>query len=70
MPEVNEKVYKLIEVTGTSPVSMEAAMENAIEKASKIETNLEWFELLNTRGMLDKGRVSGWRVTIKIRAVL
>jgi len=64
----HDKVFRLIEVEGTSPNSMEEAMENAITEASRITPNMKWFELMSTRGMLENNRIVAWRVTIKIRA--
>ncbi|MBU0491312.1 MAG: dodecin family protein [Chloroflexi bacterium] len=70
MTETSDKVYRLVEVTGTSAESMEQAMQNAISKASKSIPQMEWFELMSTRGTIRDGKIAGWRVTIKIRAVV
>jgi hypothetical protein len=59
-------VYKLIELTGTSSVSMEAAVENAIQRAHKTIKNLCWFQVVETRGNIEKGKVHHWQVTIKL----
>ena len=59
-------VYKLIELTGTSDHSIEAAVDNAIKRAHKTLKNLSWFEMVETRGSLAKGKVHHWQVTIKV----
>ena len=59
-------VYKLIELTGTSTKSIEDAVDNAIKRAHKTLKNLSWFEVVETRGSLAKGKVHHWQVTIKV----
>jgi flavin-binding protein dodecin len=63
---MNNKVYKKIEITGTSEVSLEDAIQGAVSKASKTIRNMRWFEVVETRGALDNGKVSQWQVTLKI----
>ncbi len=59
-------VYKLIELTGTSPTSIEDAVVLAIKRAHKTIKNLCWFQVVETRGNIDKGKVKHWQVTIKV----
>ncbi len=59
-------VYKTIEITGTSTKSIEDAVESAVARAAKTVHNLRWFEVTDTRGKLDEGKVALWQVTIKI----
>ena len=59
-------VYKLIELTGTSDHSIEAAVDNAIKRAHKTIKNLCWFQVVETRGNIDKGKIHHWQVTIKV----
>ncbi len=59
-------VYKLIELTGTSDVSMEEAVENAVKRANKTIKDLCWFQVVETRGNIEKGKVHQWQVTIKV----
>ncbi len=63
---MTDQVYKLVELTGTSTTSIEDAIQNAIRKASKTLTDLSWFEVVETRGSIDKGEVNHWQVTIKV----
>ena len=59
-------VYKIIELTGTSSDSIEDAVALAIEQANKTLKHLRWFQVVETRGNIDEGKVKEWQVTIKI----
>ena len=59
-------VFKLIELTGTSETSIEEAVDNAIKRAHKTIKNLCWFQVVETRGNIEKGRVHHWQVTLKV----
>ena len=59
-------VYKLIELTGTSTTSIEDAIESAIKRANKTIKDLCWFQVVETRGNIEKGKVRHWQVTIKV----
>lgn len=61
-----DHIYKKIELTGSSTVSMEDAIQNAIVRANKTIKNMRWFEVVDTRGYIEGGRVAYWQVTIKI----
>jgi dodecin len=63
---MKNQVYKLVELTGTSPVSIEAAIAAAIKRAHKTTRKLAWFQVIETRGSLDKGKVQCWQVTLKV----
>jgi len=59
-------VYKLIELSGSSPDSIEEAVNNAITKTGESIRNMRWFEVLETRGQIDNAKVQHWQVTIKV----
>lgn len=59
-------VYKQIELTGSSPNSIEEAVENAMAQAAKSLRNLRWFEVTETRGQIVDGQIAHWQVTVKI----
>ncbi len=63
---MKDPVYKLIELTGTSTTSIEAAVEMAIHRAHKTIKNLAWFQVVETRGNLIKGKIHHWQVTVKV----
>ena len=53
-----EHVYKKIEIVGSSPNSLQEAIENAITKASETLRNMRWFEVVETRGQIEEGKVA------------
>ena len=59
-------VYKLLELTGSSPASIEDAVSVAIAKANETIRNIHWFELKETRGHVVDGKVAHWQVTLKL----
>jgi flavin-binding protein dodecin len=60
------KTYRVTEVVGTSSESIQQAVRNGIDRASKTLHGLEWFEVLETRGSIDDGTVREFQVTMKI----
>lgn len=58
--------YKIIEIVGTSKQSMEDAIKNAIEKSSKTLKNLDWFEVIQTRGSIVDEKIECYQVIIKV----
>ena len=63
---MGDQVYKKIELVGTSADSLEDAINSAVAKASKTLRNLRWFEVVETRGQIDDGKVAQWQVTVCI----
>ncbi len=61
-----DRVFKKVEVTGTSPKSIEEAVQNALAKSAKTVRNLRWFEVVEIRGNIDNDHVGQWQVTLKI----
>ncbi len=59
-------VFKLIELTGTSKTSLEEAVQSAVAEAAKSVRNMSWFEVTETRGAIKDGKVAEWQVTVKI----
>ncbi|MEJ2802833.1 hypothetical protein EC845_2812 [Comamonas sp. BIGb0124] len=62
---MSSHTYKTIELTGSSTVGTDDAVKNAIEKASETVRNLQWFQVTETRGHIEDGRIAHWQVTIK-----
>ncbi len=60
------RVYKLVEIVGTSPSSTDDAIRNAIEKASKTLEHLDWFQVVETRGHIVDGKVAHFQVVLKV----
>jgi flavin-binding protein dodecin len=63
---MSDHVYKLLELTGSSAKSFDDAVQNAIAKASKSMRNMQWFQVTETRGHIEGGKVAHWQVTLKI----
>lgn len=63
---MSNHVYKTIELTGSSPTSIEHAVETAIAKASESVRNIHWFSVTETRGHVEDGKVAHWQVSLKI----
>ncbi len=58
--------YKLIELAGSSKVSIEDAIENALAECAKSVRHMDWFEVLETRGHIKDGKVGHFQVVIKV----
>lgn len=63
---MSDHVYKILELTGSSTTSMEEAIRNAIERASRTVRQMRWFEVTDTRGHIENGAIAHWQVTLKI----
>ena len=63
---MSDHIYKKIEIVGSSPESMEKAIENAVNRASQSLHNLRWFEVDEIRGHIEEGKVAHWQVGLKI----
>jgi flavin-binding protein dodecin len=63
---MSNHVYKTIELTGSSPTSIDDAVKGAVEKASQTLRHLNWFEIVETRGHIEDGKVAHWQVTLKV----
>jgi flavin-binding protein dodecin len=63
---VSDHVYKTIELVGSSPVGFDHAVQTAIARASQTVRNLRWFEVTETRGHLEDGKIAHWQVTLKV----
>ncbi|MCL4180127.1 MAG: dodecin family protein [Verrucomicrobia bacterium] len=63
---MKDPVYKIIEITGTSTTSIEDAVDKAIKRAHRTVKKLCWFQVVEVRGSIDKGKVQHWQVTIKV----
>lgn len=61
-----EHVYKLVELVGSSTTSIDDAIRQAIETASRTLRHIDWFEVIETRGHVDQGKVAHFQVTLKV----
>lgn len=63
---MSDHVYKMIEIVGSSPVSSDEAIRNAIETSAKTIRHISWFEVVKTTGHVVEGKVAHFQVTLKI----
>ena len=63
---MSDHVYKKIELVGSSPTSIEDAVANAIARARKTIRNMRWFEVTETRGHIEDGKLAHWQVTVNV----
>ena len=63
---MSDNVYKVIEIVGSSATSIEDAIEGAIARAAATVRDIRWFEVLETRGHVEDGKVAHYQVTLKI----
>lgn len=60
------KVYQVVELVGTSSVSIEEAINNAIALAATSHGKLDWYEVLETRGFIEGNKSKFYQVHLKI----
>ncbi len=58
--------YKKVELVGSSTTTIEDAINNALAEASKSIKHMEWFEVAETRGHIEDGKVAHYQVTLKV----
>lgn len=63
---MSDKTYKLIELVGVSENSIEEAIQNAVARANQTLKNLDWFEVVEARGVIQNGTVNQFQVKIKV----
>ncbi len=63
---MTHQAHKVIEIVGTSTKSMEDAVKIAIHEAAQSLRHLRWFEVMETRGHIEKGVIAHWQVVVKI----
>jgi flavin-binding protein dodecin len=63
---MQDHVYKVIELVGSSETSIEDAIGKAVSRASETLRNLRWFEVVETRGQIENGKVHFYQVLLKV----
>ena len=63
---MSNHVYKTIELVGSSTSGIEDAVKRALTRASKTVRDMRWFQLTETRGNIENGRVAHWQVSVKV----
>jgi flavin-binding protein dodecin len=62
---MQDHIYKVIELVGSSETSIEDAIQTAVARASQTLKNLRWFEVVQTRGQVENGKVRQFQVVLK-----
>ena len=63
---MSDTTYRITEVVGTSPESVQQAIRNGIARVSSTVRNVEWFEATDIRGQVENGDISAFQVTLKV----
>ncbi|GLW64982.1 hypothetical protein Arub01_32260 [Actinomadura rubrobrunea] len=63
---MTDRTYRVTEIVGTSPESVDSAIRNGIARAAQTLRHLDWFEVVEIRGQLDQGRIAHVQVTMKV----
>lgn len=63
---MSEHVYKVVELVGSSARGTDEAIQNAIARAAKTLRHLDWFEVIETRGHVENGKIAHYQVKLKI----
>jgi flavin-binding protein dodecin len=63
---MTDRTYRVTEIVGTSPDSVQQAIRNGVARASKTLRNLDWFEATEIRGQIADGEVAHFQVTMKV----
>jgi flavin-binding protein dodecin len=61
-----DHVYRIIEVAGSSENSIEEAIKNAVGRASRTLRQVGWFEVIQTRGHVENGKIGHYQVILKV----
>ncbi|WP_324751170.1 dodecin [Sphingomonas sp. LY54] len=63
---MSDNVYKIIEIVGSSATSIEDAISGAVSRAATTIRDIRWFEVKETRGHVEGGKVAHYQVTLRI----
>ena len=66
MAATHEHVYKIVDLVGSSEKSVEDAIKTAIARASKTIKHLRWFEVTETRGHIENGKIGHYQVSLRV----
>ena len=63
---MSNNVYKIVELVGTSANGTDDAIRNGVETAAKTLRNVDWYEVVESRGHVVDGKVAHYQVTLKV----
>ena len=61
-----DHIYRVTEIVGSSPESLQQAIRNGVSRAGQTLRNLEWFEVTEIRGQIADGAVAHFQVALKV----
>ena len=63
---MTDHIYRIVQIAGSSEVSLSEAIQNAITRAAKTTRHLRWFEVVEQRGEINNGKVNHYQVVLKV----
>ncbi len=63
---MSDHVYKILELTGSSSVGIEDAVQKAVARAAETVRNMRWLQVTDTRAHVENNKIAHWQVTVKI----
>jgi dodecin len=63
---MDDHVYRVIEIVGSSQRSIEDAITAGIDRANATIRNLRWFEVVRATGQIEDGKIKHYQVTLKV----
>jgi flavin-binding protein dodecin len=63
---MTDRTYRVTEIVGTSPESVDAAIRNGLRRAGETLRHLDWFEVIEVRGQIVDGEVAHYQVGLKV----
>ncbi len=63
---MSDYIYRISEVVGTSPESVQQAIRNGVARVSRTVRNVEWFEATDIRGQVEDGNISAFQGTLEV----
>jgi flavin-binding protein dodecin len=63
---MDDRVYRVIEIVGSSQCSIEDAIAAGVDRANATIRNLRWFEVVRTTGQIEDGKIKHYQVTLKV----
>jgi flavin-binding protein dodecin len=63
---MSDRTYRVTEIVGTSPDSIDAAVRNGLHRAAQTLRHLDWFEVTEIRGQIEDASIAHYQVGMKV----
>ena len=63
---MSDNVYRVTEIVGSSTTSSDDAIKTALSRAAETLKNIDWFQVVETRGHVENGEIAHFPVTVKV----